>query len=106
MSSIGINSVVQKSLIPKGIEVLVHPSLTFTGTDKCTDYAVVIVSTVQFVVVSATLSVSTLRGIWYKLHAFSYIIYLHTCYRVLAVKGRTLQPRRGHSGAKERMYCA
>ena len=49
-----------RSLIPKGFEVLIHPSLTFPGTDKCTDYAVIIVAIIQLMGVSTTLSVSTL----------------------------------------------
>ena len=37
-----------KILIPDGVEVYLHPALTFVGTDKSTDYAVIVVSIVSY----------------------------------------------------------
>ena len=35
-------------LFPAGLKVVIHPSLVFMGTDKATDYAVVVMTTVSF----------------------------------------------------------
>ena len=35
-----------RSLMPCGVQIFLHPSLTFVGTDKSIDYVVVIVSMV------------------------------------------------------------
>lgn len=39
-------------LVPPGIEVKVQPMMTFKGTDKATDYAVIVVSAVSYLALS------------------------------------------------------
>ena len=37
-----------KDLVPSGIRMKVHPQIRFKGTDKCADYAAVVISAVGF----------------------------------------------------------